>query len=88
MTVEMDETDKLKVLFDDALQVFGLTSEPPDVNRGGDRSSRLGHGHRYGLAAVKGMGHQVIESIVKERDEGGSFTSLFDFCVPRGLHPH
>ena len=33
MTVEMDDTDKLKVLLDDAKQ-FGIGFEPPDVNRG------------------------------------------------------
>ena len=37
MTVEMDDTDKLKVLFEDAQNNFGLTFEPPDVNRGGYR---------------------------------------------------
>src|SRR5207237_9901806 len=33
MTVEMDDTDKLRVLFEDA-QDFGITFEPPDINRG------------------------------------------------------
>jgi DNA polymerase-3 subunit alpha len=34
MTIEMDNTDKLKVLFEDARKNFGMTFEPPDVNRG------------------------------------------------------
>ncbi|MBU5899742.1 hypothetical protein JVW24_21755, partial [Vibrio cholerae O1] len=33
MTVEMDNTDKLKVLYEDALKM-GISFEPPDVNRG------------------------------------------------------
>jgi DNA polymerase-3 subunit alpha len=36
---------------------------------------------RYGLGAVKGTGEQAIETIVAARNEGGPFTSLFDFCV-------
>jgi DNA polymerase-3 subunit alpha len=36
---------------------------------------------RYGLGAVKGTGQQAIEAIVRAREEGGPFTSLFDFCV-------
>ncbi len=40
MTVEMDDTDKLKVLYEDAVKNFGLSFEPPDVNRGTYRSSR------------------------------------------------
>ena len=82
MTVEMDNTDKLKVLFEDAQKNFNLTFEPPDVNRGSYRFEPMSDKViRYGLGAVKGTGQQAIEAIVKARDEGGPFTSLFDFCV-------
>jgi DNA polymerase-3 subunit alpha len=82
MTVEMDDTDKLKVLFEDAQKNFGLTFEPPDVNRGVYRFEPVSDKViRYGLGAVKGTGQQAIDAIVKARDEGGPFTSLYDFCV-------
>ena len=56
MTVEMDDTDKLKVLFEDALK-FGLTFDPPDVNRGSHRFEPVSDNViRYGLGAVKGTG--------------------------------
>ncbi|NTV88701.1 MAG: DNA polymerase III subunit alpha, partial [Burkholderiaceae bacterium] len=49
MTVEMDDTDKLKVLFEDALK-FGLTFDPPDVNRGSHRFEPVSDKViRYGL---------------------------------------
>ena len=90
MTVEMDDTDKLKVLRDDALRE-GLSFEPPDVNRGAYRFEPVtDRVIRYGLGAVKGTGQQAIEAIVAARDghgEGprggvrGPFASLFDFCV-------
>ncbi len=81
MTVEMDDTDKLKVLYQDALK-FGLTFDPPDVNRGRHRFEPVSDKViRYGLGAIKGTGQQAIEAIVKAREEGGPFTSLFDFCV-------
>ena len=81
MTVEMDDTDKLKVLFEDALK-FGITFDPPDVNRGHYRFEPVTDKViRYGLGAVKGTGQQAIEAIVAAREEGGAFTSLFDFCV-------
>ena len=80
MTVEMDDTDKLKVLFEDALKM-GLSFEPPDVNRGFYRFEPISNQViRYGLGAVKGTGQQAIEAIVRAREEGGAFTSLFDFC--------
>jgi len=82
MTVEMDNTDKLKVLFEDATKNFGMTFEPPDVNRGNYRFEPVTDKViRYGLGAVKGTGQLAIEAIVKAREEGGLFTSLYDFCV-------
>jgi len=81
MTIEMDDTDKLKVLFEDALK-FGISFDPPDVNRGTHRFEPVSDKViRYGLGAIKGTGQQAIDAIVKAREEGGPFTSLFDFCV-------
>ncbi|MDD2811335.1 DNA polymerase III subunit alpha, partial [Rhodoferax sp.] len=90
MTVEMDDTDKLKVLMEDALKM-GLTFEPPDVNRGVGRFEPVSDKViRYGLSAVKGSGQQAIEAIVAARegrgvgpqgDVQGPFKSLFDFCA-------
>ncbi|CAN5628832.1 DNA polymerase III subunit alpha [soil metagenome] len=82
MTVEMDDTDKLKVLFEDAIKNFGMTFEPPDVNRGNYRFEPVTDKViRYGLGAVKGTGQLAVEAIVKAREEGGPFTSLYNFCV-------
>ena len=90
MTVEMDDTDKLKVLFEDA-QKMGMAFEPPDVNRGVYRFEPVTDKLiRYGLGAIKGTGQQAIEAIVAAREgrgegpnggESGPFKSLFDFCL-------
>ena len=80
MTVEMDNTDKLKVLFEDA-QKMGLTFELPDINRSAYRFEPVTDKViRYGLGAIKGTGENAINAIVAAREEGGAFTSLFDFC--------
>ncbi len=81
MTVEMDDTDKLKALFQDA-QKMGMSFEPPDINRGHYRFEPISNTSiRYGLGAVKGTGEQAVAAIVAARLEGGAFTSLYDFCV-------
>ncbi len=90
MTVEMDNTDKLKVLWEDA-QKMGMAFEPPDVNRGAYRFEPVTDKLiRYGLGAVKGTGQAAIEAIVAARegrgegpngDQTGPFTSLFNFCL-------
>ncbi len=93
MTVEIDDTDKLKILINDA-KTFGVLFEAPDVNRGvwrfepvaGKAGDKL---IRYGLGAVKGTGQGAIEAIVAAREGaganegqgGGPFHSLFDFCA-------
>ncbi|MDO8388639.1 MAG: DNA polymerase III subunit alpha, partial [Polaromonas sp.] len=81
MTVEMGDTDKLRILFEDALKM-GMGFEPPDVNRGVHRFEPVSDKIiRYGLGAVKGTGQQAIDAIVAARSEGGAFKSLFDFCM-------
>ncbi len=80
MTVEMDDTDKLKVLYEDALKM-GMTFEAPNINRGTHRFEPISDKTiRYGLGAIKGSGEQAIEAIVAARDIGGAFTSLYDFA--------
>jgi DNA polymerase-3 subunit alpha len=81
MTVEMDDTDKLKILFGDAVKM-GISFESPDVNRGHYRFEPItDKSIRYGLGAIKGTGQQAIAAMVAAREEGGPFTSLYDFCV-------
>jgi DNA polymerase-3 subunit alpha len=81
MTVEMDDSDKLRALLVDA-KTFGITIEPPDVNKGVHRFEPVSDKVvQYGLGAVKGTGQGAIEAIVRARSEGGPFTSLFDFCA-------
>jgi DNA polymerase-3 subunit alpha len=80
MTIEIDNTDKLKVLFEDAVKNFGMTFEAPDVNRGFYRFEPISDKViRYGLGAVKGTGQSAVEAIVAAREQG-AFTSLYDFC--------
>ena len=89
MTVEMDDTDKLKALFVDALNMK-MVFEAPDVNRSVYRFEPITNTSiRYGLGAIKGTGQLAIEAIVAAREgrgegpnggETGPFTSLFDFC--------
>ena len=54
---------------------------PPDINRGYADFSVDDGGIRYGLAAIKGVGKPVIESITEERKEYGPFKNLEDFIT-------
>ena len=79
MSSELDNTDQLRVFYDDSLK-NGLVFLPPDVNEGFYRFVPTDGKHiRYALGAVKGTGEAAVEHIVEVRREG-RFTDLFDFC--------
>jgi len=66
---------------------MGIEILPPDVNLSdhqftvGAPSVKGGVGNiRFGLDAVKGVGYQAVEAIKRAREEGGEFSSLWDFC--------
>ena len=81
MTIEMDDTDKLKVLLNDA-KLFNVAFDPPDVNTGVYRFEPVEKKRViYGLGAIKGTGQGAIEAIVEAREAGGPFKSFFDFCA-------
>jgi DNA polymerase III subunit alpha len=89
LSLAMDDTDKIKILVEDALEICGLTLLPPDINQSEYRFVPVGEPPsvskkkvtqiRYGLGAVKGSGQGAIEAIVAAR-QAGPFTDLFDFC--------
>ncbi len=59
---------------------------PPDINSSGKTFTVTGGKIRFGLAAVKNVGLAAIDAIISERESGGRFESLFDFCQRVDLH--
>jgi DNA polymerase-3 subunit alpha len=64
---------------------MGIRVEPPDVQTSGAQftplASQEGEAIRFGLAAVKNVGGNAIDSILKAREEaGGRFKSIWEFC--------
>ena len=62
-----------------ACRQMGIKILPPDINEGEGNFSVDGGNIRYGLAAIKSIGRPVIESIIKEREIGGRYTTLKNF---------
>lgn len=57
----------------------GIQVLPPDINESYSTFTVKGDTIRFGMAAIKNVGVNVIESIVKTRETKGKFTSLEDF---------
>jgi DNA polymerase-3 subunit alpha len=69
---------------------MGIEILPPDVNLSDHEFTVVDGNIRFGLDAVKGVGHQAVEAIKRAREGSGPgsdpahpgrpFTSLWDFC--------
>ena len=59
---------------------MGIKVLPPDINESVDTFTVVGDNIRFGLVAVKNIGHGFIRTVVDEREKNGKFTSLQDFC--------
>ena len=60
---------------------MGIAVEPPDINVSDANFTPHGEAIRFGLAAVKNVGGNAIESIVAARKKlGRNFRSLYEFC--------
>ena len=59
---------------------MGIAVEAPDINVSDANFTPHGEAIRFGLAAVKNVGHNAIESIVNGRTKLGRYSSLYQFC--------
>ncbi|MEM7658519.1 MAG: DNA polymerase III subunit alpha [Bacteroidota bacterium] len=61
---------------------MGIEVLPPDINESKALFSVNDQGQiRFGLEAIKGVGHAVVETLVEERKKDGPFESLFDLTT-------
>lgn len=58
---------------------LGIEVLPPDINESYSKFTVKGDKIRFGLAAIKNVGYNVVESIVDSRNKKGTFESLMDF---------
>ncbi len=84
---EVNNTDKISVLVAECKRM-GIQILPPDINRSSlkfvpeERPDDPAKGAiRFGLAAIKHVGAGAMEAAIRERERGGDFKSLEDFCA-------
>lgn len=78
LTSTKDKHDRLRLYLRECrrMQIDVL---PPDVNASMADFAPVGEDIRFGLLAVRNVGENVVESIIKTREEKGAFTSFQDF---------
>ena len=75
----MSTKDKVP-FFVNRCEEMGIEVLPPDVNASDHGFVVSGNSIRFGLDAVKNVGHAAVEAIISARERGGPFTSIWDFC--------
>ncbi len=82
LSSEIDDGNKRDVMVDHIADAkrLGVDVLPPDVNRG--LADFTVHNNRivFGLTAIKGLGRNAAEEIVRAREQDGKFKDLFDFA--------
>ena len=79
LTRNLSDTTKLSVMMDECKQMK-IPVKGPDINEsfvefGVNKKGDI----RFGLAAIKGVGENVVKAIIETRDQGGPFESIYDF---------
>ncbi|MCK4859938.1 MAG: DNA polymerase III subunit alpha, partial [Candidatus Omnitrophica bacterium] len=79
MNSEQNDVDRIAVLVSEAKKE-GIDVLPPDINESLENFTLIPPAAiRFGLAAIKNVGHNVVEAIVKEREKNGRYKSIGDF---------
>jgi DNA polymerase-3 subunit alpha len=73
-----DDKDKSAVYLAECRRM-GIKVLPPDVNQSSARFASVGDDIRFGMAAVRNVGTNVVESIIRTRKEKGAYTDFYDF---------
>jgi DNA polymerase-3 subunit alpha len=79
MTSVLNQTTKLSHYIYHCRQQLGISILPPDVNDGVRDFAAVDGQIRYGLTAIKGLGHAVVDAILLERKKRGAFRDFYDF---------
>lgn len=78
LTNNMSDIKKVSFFMEECKRM-GIKVLGPDVNESGLKFTVNAQGEiRFGLGAIKGVGENAVETIVKNREEAGPYHSIFD----------
>jgi len=75
---EKANRDKMAIVINECAEM-GIKVFPPDINESSIDFTVIGDSIRFGLLAVKNVGEQAVQDVIKARQERGKFISLIDF---------
>src|SRR4051812_32493375 len=78
LTSARDDKDKMAIYLNECRRMK-IQVLPPDVNESAHNFTPVGHDVRFGLTAVRNVGHNVVDGIVAAREEKGRYVDFNDF---------
>lgn len=89
MTSDYDDTDRLAIEINEC-QKMNIPVLPPDINQSfpefgvivKDQTTKI----RFGLNAIKNVGSNAVDEILKSRSNGGEFNALEDYLIRVDYH--
>ena len=79
LTSVLDSSEKVAEYIAECKE-WNIQLLPPDVNESETNFTVSPQGIRFGLAALKGVGRNVMNAMLEERVKHGPFTDFMDFC--------
>jgi len=78
LTSVRDDKDK-SALYLNECRRMGIKVLPPDVNESVANFAAVGTDIRFGMAAIRNVGTNVVDAVVRSREEKGRYASFKDF---------
>jgi DNA polymerase III subunit alpha len=90
LSADQNDIDRISIEMEECRKM-GIQIAPPDINESFASFTVLSGGKnlapakgkintiRFGLNAVKNVGSHIVEEVIKERKENGSYKNIFDF---------
>lgn len=79
LSTELNNTDKVTTYINDCKN-YDIEVLPPDVNESLWLFNVVGKNVRFGMGAIKNVGENAVDELVREREENGPFVGFIDFC--------
>jgi len=78
LTSVKDDKDKMAIYLNECRRMK-IQVLPPDVNESASDFTPVGNDIRFGLGAIRNVGHNVVDGVVAARTEKGRYTDFNDF---------
>ena len=80
MSAALGDTNKI-AFYTAECSRLGIKILPPHVNESFENFTPVEDGIRFGLCAIKNIGDGFVSRLIENREQGGNYTTMYDFCM-------